>query len=124
MRKERKKKKLLDGLSKYQNYQTRTKVIIRIFALACTEQHMPGKIWGQCCKEANRKAHKIGLSMVKNLQMVELWCQNFHLLHNFTIGSLPGKHNLPPFLQENRDVSLKIQAYARENKIYTSYPLS
>ncbi len=33
----------------------------------------------------------------------------------FTIGSLPGKHNIPPFLKENKDENLKIQAYAREN---------
>ena len=106
---------LLDGLSEYQKYQTRTKIIILIFALACAEQHMPGKTWRQCCEEAIRKAHEIGLTMVKNPQTVELWYRKFRLMRNFTIGTLPGKHNLPPFLQENKDVSLKIQAYAREN---------
>jgi hypothetical protein len=106
---------LLDGLSEYQIYQTRTKVIILIFALAFSEQHMPGKTWRQCCEEAIRKAHEIGLTMVKNPQTVELWYRKFHLMRNFTIGSLHGKHNLPPFLQENKDVSLKIQAYSREN---------
>jgi hypothetical protein len=53
--------------------------------------------------------------MVINPQTVELWYRKFCLMRNFTIGSLPEKHNLPPFLQENKDVSLKIQAYAREN---------
>ena len=110
-----KEEELLEGLSEYQKYQTRTKVIILIFALACAEQHMPGKTWRQCCEEAIRKAHEIGLTMVKNPQTVELWYRKFRLMCNFTIGSLPGKHNLPPFLQENKDVSLKIQAYAREN---------
>jgi hypothetical protein len=33
----------------------------------------------------------------------------------FSIGLLPGKHTLPSFLQENKDASIKIQAYAREN---------
>ncbi len=60
-------------------------------------------------------AHEIGLTMVKNWQTVELWYQKFCLTCNFTIGSVPGKHNLPPFLQENKEVSLKIKAYTREN---------
>ncbi len=28
---------------------------------------------------------------------------------------MPGKPNLPPFLQENKDISIKIQQYTREN---------
>ncbi len=67
-------------MSEYQKYQTRTKVIILIFALAVAEQHMPGKTWRQL------------------YNWITTW-----------------KNNLPSFLQENKDVSLKIQAYAREN---------
>ncbi len=32
-------------------------------------------------------------------------------------GNLPGKHNLPPLLQENKDISIRIQQYAR-GRIY------
>jgi hypothetical protein len=66
---------------------------------------------------------EIGLTTVKNLQTVELQYRKFCLMCNFTIGSLPGKHNLPPLLQENRDVSLKIQAYTRENLLELSVEL-
>ncbi len=83
--------------------------------MACAEHHVLGKTRRECCEEAIRKAHEIGLTMVKNLHTVELWYRKFRLIHDFTIGSLPGKHNLPPFLHKNKDVSLKIQAYTRKN---------
>jgi hypothetical protein len=97
-------------LSEYQKYQTRTKVIILIFALACAEQHLPGKHGGNVGRKQSERHVKLGLP---NPQTVELWYRKFRLMHSFTIGSLPGKHNLPPFFQETKDVSLKIQAYTR-----------
>ena len=76
---------------------------------------MPNKTWRQCCEWAISKARTIGFTSVTNAQTVEGWYRKFRKSRQLTGGNLPGKHNLPPFLQENKDVSIKIQQYAREN---------
>ena len=76
---------------------------------------MPGKTWRQCCEEAISNACTIVLTSVTNPQMVKGWYRKFRLSRQLASGNLPGKHNLPPLLQENKDVSIKIQQYAREN---------
>jgi hypothetical protein len=39
------------------------------------------------------------------------------------VNNLPGKYNLPPFLQQNKDICIKIQQCARENLPWLSIEL-
>ena len=109
------KEELSELLSVFQKYNIRTKITILILALRSASENMPRKTWRQCCEEAISNAHTIGLTSVMNPQTVEVWYRKFRLSRQLTSGNLPGKHNLPPFLQENKDISIKIQQYAREN---------
>jgi hypothetical protein len=106
---------LLEYLSEHQKYKIKLKRVILIFALQSAAENMPEKTWRQCCIEAIAKANNIGLTAIKNPQTIEQWYRKFRIARQLTSGTLPGKHNLPPFLQQNKDVSIKIQQYAREN---------
>jgi hypothetical protein len=75
--------KLLGSLSEHQKYQAKTKIMILIFALLCTEQHMPGKTWRYCCEEAIRQAHELGLTSVKILRQWSFGIGSFEHCESF-----------------------------------------
>ncbi len=82
--------KLLEHLTEHQKYKIKIKIVILIFALQnAAEKKIQRKHWGN---EAIAKANTIGFTAIKNPQTIKQWWQ-------LTSGTLPGKHNLPPFLQ-------------------------
>jgi hypothetical protein len=92
-----------------------TKILFLTCALNNAKMLMPIKTWGVCCKEVMETAISFGFSGIKNPRTIQRWYQEFRQKRKLKISNLPGKHNLPPFLQQNKDVCIKIQQYAREN---------
>ncbi len=57
----------------------------------------------------------LGFSGIKNSRKIQRWYQDFRVKRIIKANNLPGKHNLPPFLQQNKVICIKIQQFAREN---------
>ena len=77
-----------------------------IFALQSAAENMPEKTWRQCCIEAIAKANNIGLTAIKNPQTSKQWYRKFRIARQLTSGTLPGKHNLPPFYPSSPDMPI------------------
>ena len=86
-------------------------------ALRIAKENLPkGETWNGCCEQAKNLALMMGITITKNSRTVRNWYQDFRAKRKFRVNALlPGKHNLPPFLQQNADICERIQQYAREH---------
>jgi len=106
---------VLEKMSDYQKWVVRQKILFLTCALSFAKDLMPSQTWGDCCSKAMETAINFGFSGIKNSRTVQRWYQEFRAKRKIKANNLPGKHNLPPFLQQNKDICIKIQQYAREN---------
>ena len=73
------------------------------------------KNWDACCEEALQEGYMIGLHSTKNSQTIRNWYQDFRKERKIMVNMLPGKHNLPAFLQQNPDVTIALKEFGREH---------
>ena len=105
-----------DGLTEYQVWLVHQKIIVLTLALLVAKEKMESmNNWNSCCEEAAIAATRLGIKAGTHLRRVCNWYQNFRIQRKITVLVLPGKNNLPPFLQQNKDIATSIQQYAREN---------
>ncbi len=76
---------------------------------------MPSATWGDCGGKAMAMSINLGFSGIKHSRTIYRWYQDFRVKRKIKANSLPGKHKLPPFLQQNKDICIKIQQYACQN---------
>ena len=57
----------------------------------------------------------MGMMITTCSRMVRCWCIEFQDNCKFSIQYSPPKHNLPLFLEQNKDACIKIQQYAHEH---------
>ncbi len=60
------------------------------------------------CREVGiNQARVLGIKTAKCSHTIRNWYQEFWKERNIKVKILPGKHNMPPFLQQNQDVTIK-----------------
>jgi glutamate racemase len=64
--------------------------------------------------EALEAAKRVGVSTTKASRIVRNYYQDFRLKRKFQVRVL-GRDNLPPFLEQNKDICTAMQQYAREH---------
>ena len=89
--------------------------MLTLALLVAKEKMESTKNWNSCCEEAVIAATRLGIKAGTHSRTVRNWYQNFRIQRKITVLVLPGKHNLPPFLQQNKDIATSIQQYAREH---------
>ena len=100
----------------HQIWMLRQKCQVVVLALnIAKEKTATNQNWNSCCKEAVEKCKEMGIVGATHPRTVRNWYADFRVRRKFTIHTLPDKHNLPRFLQENKDMCIKIEEYAREN---------
>jgi predicted HTH domain antitoxin len=105
-----------ERFSDYQVWLARQKIIVLTFALKTAKEKMATlQNWDTCCKEATAAAIQLGIKVATNSRTVRNWYHDFRVARKIKIQTLPGKHNLPPFLQQNNDVVTSMQEYGREH---------
>ena len=73
------------------------------------------KNWDMCCEEALHQGNMIGLRSTKNSRTICNWYQDFRKERKIKVNLLPGKHNLPPLLQQNQDITIALKEFGREH---------
>jgi hypothetical protein len=105
-----------EKLPHHQVWLVRQKVLILTCALLKAKEKME-KLhnWDTCCDEAKDDALKIGFKAATCSRTIRNWYQEFRVIRKIKVQVLSGRHNLPPFFQQNKDVAISIQHYGREN---------
>jgi hypothetical protein len=106
---------MLEKMSEYQKWVVKQEILLLTCVLNFAKDLMPLKSWGDCCSKAMESAINFGYSGIKNSRTIQRWYQDFRVKRKMKANNLPGKHNLPPFLQQNKDICMNIQQYARKN---------
>jgi hypothetical protein len=57
----------------------------------------------------------MGLKAAKCSRTVRNWYQDYRKERKIKVKLLPGKHNMPSFLQQNQDITVVIKQYLREH---------
>ncbi len=70
--------------------------------------------WDSVCAEALEVVRSNGVLITKASRAVRNCYQEFRVKRKFQVR-VAGKHNLPPFLEQNKEVCTLLQQYAREN---------
>ncbi len=68
------------------------------------------KNWNKCCEVAIGIASKMGIASSRNARVVRNWYQKFRVKRNFQLRA-SAKHDLPPFLERNKELCMKIKEY-------------
>ena len=71
--------------------------------------------WDSCCNEAIQQSKRMGIMSAMNSRTIRNWYQDFRVKRKFKMICLYSKHNLPPFLQQNKDICQSMQQYGREH---------
>jgi len=102
-------------LSSYQVWVLRQKCQILLCALKVAKLKMPKlQNWDIVCAEALDIVRSTGVSTTKASRVVRNYYQEFRVKRKFQ-ARVAGKHNLPPFLEQNKEVCTSLQQYAREH---------
>jgi hypothetical protein len=72
------------------------------------------KNWDACCEEAFKEVYMIGLHSTKNSQKNPKLYQELRNERK-KVNLLHGKHNLPPFLQQNQDLTTELNKFGQEH---------
>jgi hypothetical protein len=64
--------------------------------------------WDDICLEGLEAAERVGISIMKTSQIVRNYYQDLRLKRKFQVRIL-GRDNLPPFLEQNKDISTTMQ---------------
>jgi hypothetical protein len=60
------------------------------------------KNWDACCLVAIEQERALGIKAEKCSHTIRNWYQEFRKERNIKVKIIPGKHNMPPFLQQNQ----------------------
>ncbi len=102
-------------LSSYQVWVLHQKCQILLYALKVTKLKMPKfQNWDSVFAEALEVIRSTGVSITKTSRVVRDYYQEFRVKRKFQ-ARVAGKHNLPPCLEQNKEVCTSLQQYAREN---------
>jgi hypothetical protein len=72
------------------------------------------KNWDKCCELAINQAARMELKAAKCSRTVRNWYQDYRKERRIKVKLLPGKHNMPPFLEQNQDITVVIKQYLCE----------
>ncbi len=103
-----------EHLTTYQLISIRERCQVLSFALSVALDNMPvWKNWNKCCEVAVSIASKMGIAASQNSRVVRNWYQKFRVKRKFIVKN--SRHDLPPFLERNPELVLKIKEYIREH---------
>ena len=103
----------LKDASGYQVLVIRQKCMFLSVALTLAKENMNQWTWKKCCEESVIMLNKAGVKQAKHFQTVTEWYRQFRVKRKFTM--MIAKKNLPPFLDQNPDITTKIKQYCKEN---------
>jgi hypothetical protein len=104
-----------DALTDYQLWAICQKCQLLFCVLNIAREKMPiVQNWDHICLEGLEAAKRVWISITKASQIVRNYYQDFRLRRKFQFRILGGD-NLPPFLEQNKDVCTTMQQYAREH---------
>ena len=107
---------IIEEISDYQRWVLQQKICFITLALTVAKNKMEVvKNWDMCCEEALQQGNMIGLRSTKNSRTIRNWYQDFRKERKVKVNLLPGKHNLPPFLQQNQDITIALKEFGREH---------
>jgi hypothetical protein len=102
-------------LSSYQVWVLRQKCQILLCALKIAKLRMPKvRNWDFVCAEALEVVTNTGVSITKASRVIRNHYQEFRVKWKFQ-ARVAVKDNLPPFLEQNKEVCTSLQQYAREH---------
>jgi len=102
-------------LTDYQVWSIRQKCHILLCVLKIARKEMPTiQNWDAVCAQALKIVNNIGFSITTASRVVRNYYQDFRRKRKFQVKLLQ-KHNLPPFLEQNKDICTALQQYAREH---------
>jgi hypothetical protein len=105
-----------EDMSEHQRWIVQQKIIVLTLALIQAEDKMESlKNWDACCESAVNQAKLLGMKTAKCSCTVRNWYQEFQKERNMKVKILPEKHNMPPFLQQNQDVTVSNKQYLCEH---------
>jgi hypothetical protein len=104
-----------EDLTTHQIISVREQCQILSLALSIAVDNMPvWKNWNKCCEVAICIASKMGVATSRNARVVRNWYQNFRMKRKFVMKTKP-KYDLPPLLERNQELCIKIKEYVREH---------
>ncbi len=104
-----------EGLTEYQKWHLHQKCQLLSCALRLAREKMAiSKNWDDICNQAVETLKKFSMTITRSSRVVRNWYQQFRKQRKFSVRCTK-KHSLPPFLQQNQDVCMKLQTYAREH---------
>ena len=103
-----------ENLTLHQTVSVRERCQILSLALSVALNNMPvWKNWNKCCEVAIGIASKMGIASSRNSRVVRNWYQKFRVKRKFQLRA-SAKHDLPPFLERNKELCMKIKEYVRK----------
>jgi hypothetical protein len=99
--------------STYQIWKLSQKCTYLSLALTSAKEHSNKWTWQQCCEEAVLLLSKCGINQTSNARTVMEWYRQFKIKRKFTI--FIQKNKLPPFLEQNQDITATIKQYCKEH---------
>jgi hypothetical protein len=96
-------------ISDYQRCMLQQKKCFFTLALTVAKNNM------EAVKNCLQQGNIIGLHSSKNSHTIRNWHQDFRKERKIKVNLLPGKHNLPPFLQQNQDITIALKEFGREH---------
>ncbi len=103
----------MSNMSTYQTWKLCQKCTYLSLALALAKEHMNKWTWKKCCDEAVSLLSKCGIKQTNNARTIMEWYRQFKTKRNFTL--FIQKTKLPPFLEQNQDITATIKQYCKEH---------
>ncbi len=99
-------------LTDYQLWAIQQKCQLLFCVLSIGREKMPiVQNWDDICLEALEAAKRVGISITNASCIVRNYYQDFRLKRKFLVRILV-RDNLPPFLEQNKDICTAMQQYA------------
>ena len=103
----------LKDLSTYQIFCLRQKCTYLALALTLAKENMNKWTWKKCCEEAITLLKKTGIKQTSNPQTIMEWYRKFRVKRRFAL--VIQRNRLPPFLEQNQDITTTIKQYCKEH---------
>jgi len=103
----------MSNASTYKIWHLCQKCTYLALALTLAKEHMNSWTWQKCCGEAVSLLSKCGINQTSNARTVMEWYRQFKTKRKFTL--FIQKNKLPPFLEQNQDITATIKQYCKEH---------
>jgi hypothetical protein len=104
-----------EHMTENQTIAMRERCQIIALALSVAIDNLPvWKNWNRCCEVAVGIASKMGIVTSRNARVVRNWYQKFRVKRKFQLRASV-KHDLPPFLERNKEICISLKTYIREH---------